>query len=99
MRRGTTPKHTFTLPFDTDTLSKVRIIYAQDEIPVLIRDDATLDGNTVEVKLTQEETLKFNEQKGVEIQLRAITADGEDAIASDIMRVSVKRLLENEVFA
>lgn len=98
MRRGTTPTHTFTLPFDTDTLSKVRVIYAQDDIPVLVRDDAELDGNNVVVKLTQEETLKFNEQKNVEIQLRALTADGEDAIASDIMRASVKRLLENEVF-
>jgi hypothetical protein len=44
MRRGTTPTHTFTLPFDTAMLSKVRIIYSQGNSPVVTRDNADLHG-------------------------------------------------------
>ena len=96
MRRGTTPKHTFTLPFDTDTLSKVRIIYAQDEIPVLIRDDATLGGNTVEVKLTQEETLALPAPSTANVQLRVLTLE-DIALATEVQKISVKRLLKEDV--
>lgn len=96
MRRGTTPTHTFTLPFDTGTLSKVRIIYSQGGFPVVTRDDADLDGNTATLKLTQEETLKFDSSQTVSVQVRVLTVGG-DALASDIMRTTAERLLENEV--
>lgn len=95
MRRGTTPTHTFTLSFDTRTISKLRIIYSQGGGAVVTRDDATLNGNTATVRLTQEETLRFN-ARAVEIQLRALTVGG-DALASDIIRTTASRLLENEV--
>ena len=96
MRQGTTPTHIFTLPFDTDTISKVRIIYSQNGFPVLTRDDATLAGSTATVKLTQEETLKFDYGQTVSVQVRVLTVGG-DALASDIIRVSVDRCLDDEV--
>jgi hypothetical protein len=51
---------------------------------------------TATVKLTQEETLKFDSVQTVSVQVRVLTVGG-DALASDIMRTTADRLLENEV--
>ena len=93
MRRGTTPEHTFTLPFDTSTIAAVRIIYEynDNEIVVKTKDDCTLDGKDIKVKLSQEDTLKFICNTTIKVQVRILTVDGE-AIASDVMTVFVKRL-------
>lgn len=97
MRRGTTPTHTFVLPLDMDTVTSFRVIYAQgDEVKLRKeKDDCSIDGNVITVKLSQEETLSFNMGKIVEIQVRILC--GDIAMASDIMYVSVERLLEDEV--
>ena len=98
MRRGSTPIHTFTLPVDTSIIDKLRITYVQQGEIVLIKtkDDATLAGNTIVVKLTQVETLKFCANRAVEIQVEALTSAG-DKLQSDIMCVGVDRCLNNEV--
>lgn len=98
MKRGTTPTHTFTLPFDTSLLSVVRVIYAQLCKTVLVKtgEDLDLSGNTVTVRLSQEDTLLFNCSHPVEIQIRVATA-AKDVLNSDIMRVPVGRCLESVV--
>lgn len=98
MRRGTTPTHTFTLPFDVDMLKEIRVIYAQGGETIFVRTAAEceLNGNTVTIKLTQEETLAFECHKPVRIQVRALTMGG-DALASDILEVVPSACLENEV--
>ena len=98
MIRGTTPKHTFVLPFNTDTIAKARVVYSQTGRPVLIKEheDLVLEGNTVEVHLTQQETLDFFCGKDVLVQVRVLTQTGE-AMASDIQRVDVGRCLDDEV--
>lgn len=98
MKRGTTPTHTFTLPFDVDIIDKVRILYAQGGTLKLKKEnaDTTMAGNTISVALTQEDTLLLQSGKTVDIQLRVLTNDG-NALASDIIRVFVETLLENEV--
>ena len=98
MKRGTTPTHTFTLPFDVSAIEKMKILYAQDEQVKVTKTeaDATLEGNIVSVTLSQEDTLALKCGKYVEIQLRVLTA-GNDAMNSDIIRVAVDRCLENEV--
>ena len=100
MHRGTTPTHTFTLPFDTSIVSQARIVYSQLCCVVLVKtgEDLVMEGNTIRVRLTQEETLAFNCSHPVEIQLRILTMAG-DVQNSDIVKVSVKRCLENEVMA
>ena len=99
MRIGTTPTHTFTLPADiASTVAKVRVIYSQGDDVVLTKDTATLSGNDVVLKLTQEETLKFHNRKTIEIQLRVLTKGG-DALTSDIITRSPYECLESEVFA
>lgn len=98
MRRLTTPEHRFTLQIDPSVINKIRITYAQNNAIVLTKenDDVSLDGNVATVKLTQEETKKFTADKEVEIQVRVLTL-GNDALASDIIKVDVQKVLDDEV--
>lgn len=98
MRRGTTPTHTFTLPFSVDFIDKLRVVYAQRNIIKVVKKetDVTLRGNEVVVKLTQQDTLKLNCKLTTDIQLRVLTTSG-DALASDIYTRSTKRCLDDEV--
>ena len=98
MRRLTTPKHRFTLQLDPSVISKIRITYAQNNAIFLTKEneDVSIDGNVATVKLTQEETKKFTADKEVEIQVRVLTI-GDDALASDIIKVDVQKVLDDEV--
>lgn len=98
MIRGTTPTHTFTLPFDASFIKCVKVIYAQNDKVIFSKEttDCTLSGNTVTTKLTQADTLAFDCHYAVQIQVRALTL-GDDALASDIYTVSVGKCLDGEV--
>ena len=98
MIKGTTPTHEFMLPFDTDVIQAIQIIYAQNGETVMTKDknDCTFDGNKVSVKLKQEETFLFAEDACVEIQVRVLTPAG-DALASHVMRVHCDECLSDEV--
>ena len=96
MIRGTTPTHTFALPFDTSAVKSAKVIYVQSDAVVLEKTSCTMDGNTLSVRLTQEETLKFDCKKNVEIQLRILT-EANDALTSDIITIDVARCLDEEV--
>jgi hypothetical protein len=96
MQKGTTPIHTFTLEIDTGTLKKARVIYAQNGKRVLTKEDCTLLGNTITVKLSQADTFLFDHKKKVEIQIRALMHSG-DTYNSDIFEETVERCLDTEV--
>lgn len=98
MRRGTTPTHTFTIPFDTAMVDKIEIVYAQGDMEVLRKgtEDCTLEGQTITTQLTQNDTFLFNTANNVQIQLRIMDKDG-NVFGSDIMVVSCKKCLSNEV--
>ena len=98
MIKGTTPTHTFTLPFDTSMVEKVRIIYAQGENVVLVKEtkDCNLDGMEVRTTLTQQDTFNFDDCDCVQVQIRVLTKGG-DALASVIKRVGVSQVLDDEV--
>lgn len=99
MRRGTTPRHTFTLPIDTSLLKEIVITYAQDEKPIVEKrkDDCKTEGKKIEVTLSQEDTLKFDKKKAyVQIQIRALTHDGV-ALASGIKNECLSDVLNEEV--
>lgn len=97
MIRGTTPTHTFNLPFDTALVDKIKITYAQNGVVILTKEkaDCKLEGNFVTVKLSQENTLKFDASR-VQIQIRVLTIGG-DALASDIVTKPCKDVLEGGV--
>jgi hypothetical protein len=51
---GTTPTHTFTLPFEKELISDLRITYSQDRKNILTKyiRDVEMDGNDINVTLT-----------------------------------------------
>lgn len=100
MIRGTTPKHTFTIPFDTSTITDVRITYGQEDTVLFTKKmaDCVLEGKTISVTLTQEETLKFDASKLAQIQLKVKTNNG-DVLSTDILVVYVGKCLDTEVMA
>lgn len=97
MIRGTTPTHVFTLPFDTVMVKTIKITYRQNCIVKLTKrnDDCIFDGNTVTIKLTQDDTLAFMGGTCVEIGIRVLTLNGE-AFASNIMRVRCSECLGDD---
>lgn len=98
MIKGTTPTHVFTLPFDMATVKTIQIVYAQNHIVKLEKgnEDCTFDGNNVSIRLTQEDTLKFDGDGYVNIQVRVLTVGG-DALASNIMKTFLMDCLSDEV--
>ena len=94
--RGSTPIHVFELPFETDSIEKVRVTYSQNRRPVLSKEDFVFLEKSIETKLSQEETLLFTNDRLVEIQLKVLFKDGTVQV-SDIMEMPCDRCLDNEV--
>lgn len=96
MIRGTTPRLEFKLPFHTDIIKELYVTFAQNAGIVLdkVKQDCICEGNNVTLKLTQQDTLALVSEKMVDIQLRVLTVN-DDALASDIIRSSVKRILKD----
>lgn len=100
MIRGTTPTLEFTLPFDCSLLTEMYITFAQYGTTVLEKSmaDCTCSGTLVTLSLSQEDTLKMNQDRMAiaEVQLRVRTKDG-SALASNIMQIRVDRILKEGV--
>ena len=99
MRRLTTPKHIYNIPFDTALIDKVRIVYTQDEKIILCKEltECNCKDQTITVNLSQEETALFDCKKHyTEIQLHILTTGGE-SIVSNVVRVAVEKCLDTEV--
>lgn len=99
MRRYTTPKHVYTLPFDTAGIVAMRIVYAQNEKIIVAKEISECEraGNTVSVKLSQEETALFDYKKNfVEIQMH-ILDDAGNSLVSKPIKIAVEKCLDTEV--
>lgn len=106
MIRATTPTHQFCFGegIDSESFSKVLITYTQNGTTILEKDEGDLDwivptpstGAIACVTLTQSETKLFSALYDVEIQLRALTTEG-DALASPIIKRKVFDVLNDEV--
>lgn len=103
MIRGTTPTLTFELPFDTSLINSLSIAFSQTTTAYKpsqlalekTHEDVQMNGSTVTLKLTQEDTLELDAAHDVEIQLRVLC--GETAMASQIISVPVRRILRDGV--
>ena len=96
MHRGTTPTITFTIPFESNRITALNLCFAQQGMVVLEKNltDCILEEDTVQVSLSEEETLLFDAKQGmVEMQLRL--GCGDARMASNIMFVSVERILKD----
>lgn len=98
MIRGTTPTHIFSIPFETELIKDVRVIYAQNSEIVIEKTikSCRLNDHELIVSLSQDETLKFNHTRPVEIQLKINMVDT-SVVASNIMLVDVGKVLSDEV--
>lgn len=98
MRRGTTPTNTITTDIDLTGVDVIYWTYTQGKRKILELDIDRIEINpdSIVVKLTQEETLAFDEKKDVEMQIRARYPDG-TAVSSDIMTTTVGRILKDGV--
>lgn len=111
MTPGTTPTHTFTLPFNPQQGSKFCVVYAQGKeyheqvVLELGTNRCSINGKNIVVKLTQEETLKFDrtprQYQGkyspypVKIQIGIQTPDG-NIQWSQVITSTVERLLKED---
>lgn len=98
MIRGTTPTLEFIIPFDTSQLSQAYVTLSQNGAVVIDKElrECNCNENKLSVQLTQEETLKLDNDGMTEIQIRAKTVDGE-ALASNIIRELTGRILKDGV--
>ena len=104
MIRGTTPTLQFNLPFMASLIKSAQILisYVDNLKEIVIEktlNDCELVGKTISTELTQEETLAFPSPVTAEVQLRVvIDRDGKDvALATDVYKVKVKKLLKDGV--
>lgn len=98
MRRGTTPTHTFNTDIDLSEASVIWLTYKQGNNTLLTKEmpDMTITTESISVKLTQEETLMFNRNNTVRMQIRARFPDG-SAIASNVIQTPVAAILREGV--
>jgi hypothetical protein len=96
--RGTTPTHYFTAPCSGENISKVNILYAQDDVFLFMKkkEDCTIDGSTISVTLTREDTLKFNHKSPAQVQAVIETTRG-DVIESVVETIGIDKLLYDGV--
>ena len=101
MIRGTTPTLHYNLPFDTSVIQSAEIVVeyvdANKSVNIIKKlEECNVGENYIEAVLTQEETLAIPAPSIVNIQLRILTTDG-TALATEITKASVKRLLNEDV--
>lgn len=99
MIRGTTPTHVFETDVDLRNF-RIYITYKQRGSIVIEKtnEDCTITSTSVTVKLTQDDTLRFNIDAPVKIQIRAVAVSG-DAIASDIIDTTAREILKDGVIS
>lgn len=99
MIRGTTPTITLTIyEIDLTELKSVYVTFCQHGTMITKQSGESgveITEHTVSVWLSQEETLRFTSGT-VEVQLRGL-ANGGNAIATNVGRVTVKEVLLKEV--
>ena len=98
MRRGTTPTHTFTIPFGVENVADALIVYVQGDEEILRKtvSHCRMEGNTLSVDLTQEETLSFSCKQKAQIQVKVLTNDGK-VLVSNVITADVTKCLIDEV--
>lgn len=101
MRKGTTPTFTFELEkeLSPELIANAKFMLNQQGVKLTkTLKDGNLEGNRLSWKLSQEETLLFNDNAFCYAQLQIITILG-DSFVSDIHQVYVSEYLDNEVLA
>ena len=103
IRRGSTPTIEFETETDLSEFSQIYVVIKQEtgdgyvSVEKTLTDDSTVrDEKHFSVRLTQEETLCLEDNKKTELQLKGKTVYG-DVMTTDIIELSVRRVLHEEV--
>ena len=111
MIRGTTPQHTFTLPFEPPEGSHFRICYGQGQnhkeriLFERTTESCRVNGSVVSVRLTAKETLLFDctphwidgEYKALPVKIQfGIKTPGDEVLWSEIIETTVERCLRKD---
>lgn len=98
MIRGTTPTHTFELPFQVRNIDKLRLTYSQNGNIVFEKNEkqVTMAGAVIEYTLTQAESLSLSTKYPVEIQIKVKNISG-SVVATKIMHFNATAVLNEEV--
>ena len=96
--RNDSPISNPSILIESDLIADLRITYSQDRKKILTKymRDVEMDGNDINVTLTQEDTFKFKEKKPVFVQLKIKVVDGQ-VFNSDLIVMRVEPALDNEV--
>ena len=96
--QGTTPTITFNLPFSVSDINNVEVYFAQNDEMLLEKgyDDCVLSGTTIAVPLTQDDTLLFDYEEKLQIQLRFMYND-QRVEATSVLKGKVGQLLKDGV--
>jgi hypothetical protein len=99
MIRGTTPTHTWVLPFDASLLKEVSITYSQNDENIIKKteEDCTMEGNRISITLSQEDTLKLEPKVRTTVQLKVMTSN-DSVMATKPKNISVSDIQDEEVW-
>lgn len=91
---GCTCINTFTLPFKQEDVKAICICYTQNKKVLFEKklEDCTFENGKVSVKLSQEDTLKFDDSKIIQIQLKVKLTD-DVVVKSKIIETITDELL------
>ena len=98
MRRGTTPTISITVKGLSDIQINKAYLTLKQRGTVVEKTEADMeiDGDILQVALTQEETLKFMARAEINVQLRVLSTNN-TAYASNIVTVPVEAILKEGV--
>ena len=101
MKRGSTPTFTFEIPFDVNMIRNLFVTIKQTFRTETIQVDKTMEqcemqDNQISCILTQEDTLKFKQNRNASVQLRVLTT-GNNSLVSDVFTVRIDELLKEGV--
>lgn len=92
--RGTTPTIRFKLPFETDVIQNCEVYLSQPNLLIVKRkNDCILQGNIIQVPLTEDETLQMSNKHPLEMQIRFEYTNGSLG-ATRIKQGDVGRILK-----
>lgn len=96
--KGTTPTHVFKVPLESAQIQNVEITYSQSDEEAFRKgvSDCVIEDYKISVQLKQEDTLKLNHKKKVQIQIRVRTVNGE-VMSSRVIQREVEQCLSGEV--
>jgi hypothetical protein len=98
--QGTTPTITFNLPFDVSTIQNLEVYFAQNDELLVTKgyNDCVLSGTTLSVTLKQSETLQFDDEEKLQMQVRFRFTDG-SVDATKIIKGKIEDLLADTVLS